>query len=218
MTARSRRTHGGRILPTKLRTKLVIVVAAVAAAAYYIPEVGERLSNGWDSLTGSVEIVGDGDAWVMVSGSAKSEAKKCTARQMIDQKRCGDRKVLLVDAKKMPFIARNTKLAWESGRPAVLTMNRAMQGANRGAACPRSFPRLHGGQCDEYPMAVTSEGGKQARAEEVPGRENSCQGGMYGAQYPKQDGETFLVVITDPDLIATVPFTGADIAKDQGWC
>lgn len=137
---------------------------------------------------------------------------------MINQRKCGDIKVLVVDANRMPFIARNTKLAWESGRPGILTMSRAKQDENRKVVCPRSFPKPNGGQCDEYPMAVTDEGGAKARAEEVPGRENSCQGGMYGAQYPKQEGEKFLVVIIHPEQIATVAFTGADIAKDQGWC
>jgi hypothetical protein len=88
---------------------------------------------------------------------------------MVKDKRCGDLKILIVNAKKMPFIARNTKLAWESGLPGVLTMNRPMQDANRKAACG-TFKRQYGGQCDEYPMAATNEGGKQARAEEVAER------------------------------------------------
>ncbi|MCP2257262.1 hypothetical protein LX15_000947 [Streptoalloteichus tenebrarius] len=42
-------------------------------------------------------------------------------------------------------------------------------------------------------------------------------GGSYGRQYPK-DGDRFLVVIAYPDLIASAPFTGTDIAKEQGLC
>jgi hypothetical protein len=123
----------------------------------------------------------------------------------------------VVDAARMPFIARNTKLGWEDGQPGILTMNRGKQVTNRAAACPRSFPRLHGGSCDEFPMAPTDEGGAGARAEEVPVRENSCQGGSYGKQYP-QDGARFLVVISNPDLIAVEAFTGTDIAKENGLC
>ena len=170
-----------------------------------------------DIIGGGVEIIGEGDSRVMVANSAKPEARQCTAEQMINEKRCGDRRVLVVNAAKMPFIARNTKLAWESGLPAVLTMNRAKQDANRKLACPRKFPKPHGGQCDEYPMASTDEGGEKARAEEVPARENQCQGPSYGAQYPL-DGESFLVGIIYPDYVAPGPFTGMDIAKDQGWC
>jgi hypothetical protein len=169
--------------------------------------------------SGGTEIIGEGDGQMLVAGSAKSETKQCTAQQMIKDKQCGDLHVLIVDAAKMPFIARNTKLAWESGRPAVLTMNRPKQPANRNIACG-SFVHKYPppmGSCDEYPMASTDEGGKGARAEEVPGRENLCQGGSYRPQYPK-DGEKFLVVIRYPDLIASGPFAGIDIAKEQGRC
>lgn len=80
-----------------------------------------------------------------------------------------------------------------------------------------AFKPNYGGQCDEYPMASTAEGGTGVRTEEVPPRENQCQGPRYRSQYPS-DGERFLVVISRPDLIATTQFTGADIAKEQGRC
>lgn len=136
---------------------------------------------------------------------------------MLTDHQCGDMTVLVVNAASMPFIARNTKLAWAEDKPGILTMNRSKQVVNRAAACPRSFPRPYGGQCDEYPMASTDEGGPGARTEEVPSRENQCQGGSYSRQYPK-DGQQFLVVIASPSLIAPSAFTGTDIAKVQGYC
>jgi hypothetical protein len=54
-------------------------------------------------------------------------------------------------------------------------------------------------------------------ASRMPARENQCQGPTYRDQYPP-DGTRFLVVISRPDLVASVPYTGVDIAKDQGWC
>jgi hypothetical protein len=192
----------------------VIIMTLIAVALFEANTVVDTVT-GW--FGGGTEIIGEGDDQVMMADSSKSEAKQCTTQQMIKDKRCGDRKVLLVNAKKMPFIARNTQLAWGSGLPAILTMNRPKFKANRAAACPDRFPRPHGGQCDEYPMARTDEGGKQARAEEVPARENQCQGGSYAAQYPK-DGEKFLVVLIYPTYIAQGQFAGTDIAKDQGWC
>lgn len=48
-------------------------------------------------------------------------------------------------------------------------------------------------------------------------RENSWQGGSGAAQFLK-DGEQFLVVIVHPESIAEAPFTGRDIAKEQGLC
>lgn len=201
------RSKVGVLLP------VVIIVAAVAVAG------GEKVMDTVAGLFtgGGTAVLGEGDSRVMIASEAESDAKQCGAPQLVADKRCGDLHILLVDANKIPFIARNTTLAWESGRPGVLTMNRAKQDGNRRAACPRSFPKKYGGQCDEYPMASTEEGGAGARTEEVPGRENSCQGGMYGAQYPK-DGEQFLVAIIHPDQIATGVFSGVDIAKDQGLC
>ncbi|WP_035280124.1 NucA/NucB deoxyribonuclease domain-containing protein [Actinokineospora spheciospongiae] len=201
------RTKGGALLP------VIILVAAVAVFG------GDKVVDTMTGLFtgGGRTILGEGDSRVMVATAAESDAKQCETPQMLADRWCGDLHVLLVDANKIPFIARNTQLAWESGRPGVLTMNRAKQDENRRIACPRSFSKKYGGQCDEYPMASTSEGGGGARTEEVPGRENSCQGGMYGAQYPK-DGQRFLVVIVHLDQIATEAFSGTDIAKDKGLC
>lgn len=50
-------------------------------------------------------------------------------------------------------------------------------------------------------------------------RENTCQGGSYGWQYPK-NGDNFLVIILRPDLIAPGPFIvrtyGGDPASPVG--
>ncbi len=155
--------------------------------------------------------LGEGGSALLVAANAKAKLVNCDPGTIVAKKSCDGLRVLVVDAARMPFIARNTKLAWESGLPAVLTMDRSKQGENRDAACPRSFPRPHGGQCDEYPMASTSEGGMEVRTEEVPPRENRCQGGSYVRQYPP-DGQRFLVVISHPDLVATAPYAGVDIA------
>lgn len=75
------------------------------------------------------------------------------------------------------------------------------------------------GSCDEYEFASTTEGGAGARTEEVPIREQNCQGATIKNAYyttPGIDiGEEFLVVISNPASIATEPFAGADTAKEQ---
>lgn len=203
---------------TKSGVLLPVVVVVGAIVLFGGSQVVDTVTDFLGDLDGGgAEVVGEGDTRVLIASEAKPEADQCMVRQMIDDRRCGDLKVLVVNTRKMPFIARNTKLAWESGLPGILTANRGKQQANRAQACPRSFPRPHGGQCDEYPMASTDEGGKQARTEEVPPRENACQGPSYRDQYPS-DGERFLVIISEPNLIATEPYAGVDVAKDQGWC
>ncbi|SDD70604.1 hypothetical protein SAMN05216174_1163 [Actinokineospora iranica] len=62
-------------------------------------------------------------------------------------------------------------------------------------------------------MASTDEGGAGARIDEVPLRENNCQGGTVKPQYP-EEGAKFLVVIVRPDKIAQQPYQGVDIAKE----
>jgi len=165
------------------------------------------------------EIISDSDGTQAMTDYLDVQLIKgsCTVKEVMTTFSCRGLPVLPVDARKMPFIARNVELAWDSGLPGLLTMNRSKQKANRALACPDSFPTKHGGQCDEYPMASTDEGGSGARTEEVPARENQCQGGSFVRRYPK-DGKQFLVIILYPDQIASGPFTGKDIAKDRGSC
>lgn len=73
-----------------------------------------------DLLGGEPVVTGDGDSKFMVASDEESAVKECTADQLLADKRCGDAKVLIIDAAKMPFIARNIKLAWSSGKPAML--------------------------------------------------------------------------------------------------
>jgi hypothetical protein len=208
-------------MTNKTSGRLLLAAALVGTGLYFAPtaldEIGELISN----VAGAPDavVVGEGDNALMITVEVRTQVAVCTPETIVAEKRCGDLRVLIVDASRMPFIARNTKLAWEEDLPAVLTMNRAKQDANRNAACPERLKKSfkHGGSCDEYPMATTAEGGATARAEEVPPRENGCQGGSYVRQYPP-DGERFLVVISHPDLVATGPYTGTDIAKEQGRC
>lgn len=200
-----------------VKTKIVVPIVLIAAAAIAFPQAAEEVGSSIADAFDGIETTGEGDSLVMYGSSAKDKVKNCTAVQMLNTRDCDGLKVVILDAAKMPFIALNTKESWASGNPAILTMARAQTNANRAAACPPSFPKPYGGSCDEHPMAATAEGGKGARAAEVPRRENLCQGGSYGAQYPK-DGDQFLLIIWHPDQMATAPFTGADIAKDRGSC
>lgn len=191
----------------------VVVIAAVCAVAYLAPEAVDKVGDFLGDVVGANDavVIGEGESALLVAADAKAKVVNCAPATIVAERSCDGLRVLVVDAARMPFIARNTKLAWESGKPAVLTMDRGRLNENRKQACPRSFPKPYGGQCDEYPMASTVEGGANARTEEVPVRENACQGGLYVRQYPA-NGERFLVVISHPERVASAPFTGADIA------
>lgn len=61
--------------------------------------------------------IGEGETALLVAANAKAKVVNCAPETIVAQKSCADLRVLVVDAARMPFIARNTKLAWESGRP-----------------------------------------------------------------------------------------------------
>lgn len=166
-------------------------------------------------------IVGEGDTQIMVAGDAEAKVKQCTTIQLVNDRRCGPLKVVVINAQRMPFISRNIQLAWGVGKPFLLHRNSAKQAANRINACGKFAPKYPDGSCDEYASATTDEGGADARIEEVPLREQRCQGGAVNAGYAKagiQQGEEFLVVISNPNKIAGKSFTGQEVAEDQSAC
>ncbi|WP_146108338.1 NucA/NucB deoxyribonuclease domain-containing protein [Actinokineospora auranticolor] len=175
-----------------------------------------------DTVTGVFEsrdpvLIEDEGHQLLVGGDGETKARQCTVLVALTTRRCGDAKVVVIDAAKMPFIARNIHLAWGEGQPSILTRNSAKQAANRAAACGKFVPK-NGGSCDEYSFATTDEGGSGARTEEVPLREQRCQGGAISAGYAKAkvgQGDSFLVVIASPAQVATAGFAGADVADVQ---
>lgn len=205
------KTGSGLLLP-------VLLVSAAAVAVFGWDTVVGTVKGGIGGLFGGTELIEDDTGVaVMVAQSAKSKVDECTAKQLSTQPTCDDVKILAISAAKMPFIARNISTAWEAGHEGVLTKDSAAEPANRKDVCQPSFPRPHGGQCDEYPFASTSQGGAGAQEQEVPARENQCQGGTLSIRYRAAriaDGDDFVVVITHPNRIAPGPFEGIDIAKD----
>ncbi|MDQ3402546.1 MAG: NucA/NucB deoxyribonuclease domain-containing protein [Actinomycetota bacterium] len=167
-------------------------------------------------------IIEDNGYPLLVGSDSEAKVKPCTVDQVLKDKRCGDLKVVVIDAAKMPFISRNISLAWGEGRQSIL--NRDADDNNRAARYRQScrsgtykkqYPK---GSCDEFEFASSRQGGDGARVEEVPSREQSCQGGTLSTSYRYQqinDGDEFVVVIANPDKIAGEPYAGVDIAKEQ---
>lgn len=195
---------------------LVGVVAAVVLGGGSLKDIVSDALGGVFTPD-PVIIAGDG-VELLVAGDQEGALEQCKPAAIVADRRCGDTKVVVFDAAKMAFITRNIMMAWSEGKPSVLTKDRSREVANRRVACPKTFVRAYGGQCDEYPFASTRQGGTGARAEEVPPRENRCQGGTLSRGYDLAgigEGDDYLVVISNPKLIADTPFAGLDIAKDQ---
>ncbi|WP_018681321.1 NucA/NucB deoxyribonuclease domain-containing protein [Actinokineospora enzanensis] len=201
----------------RAKTGLFLPVLATAGLVAYFG-VDTVVSAVTDAFDGSDPVLLEYDGHrLLVGRDGVTKAKQCSAQVALDTRQCGDVKVVVIDAARMPFIARNIQLAWGDGITSILTRNSAKQPTNRAAACGSFVPK-HGGSCDEYAFATTDEGGSGARTEEVPLREQRCQGGAITAGYAKAkigQGDSFLVVISNPDKVATGPFGGSDVAAER---
>ncbi|TWP45947.1 hypothetical protein FKR81_37640 [Lentzea tibetensis] len=195
-------------------------VLPLAVVAAVVVVGGPQVIDGFPDLLG---LGGQPATAYSVAPGAKPRTDKCTADQLLKQRQCDDLKVVLIDAAKMPFIAQNIIAAWAEGKPFIMHKDApGTDDAKRSVVCgsgvfTKTFPD---GSCDEYVFASTVEGGQWAnvRTQEVPLREQKCQGGTLRQEYRRAgitEGSAFIVVITNPDKVATTPYAGVDIAKDQ---
>lgn len=204
------KSKGGLLLP---------VAVVVAAVVYFAPDTARDVLG--SLLPGDPVVIGVGAEAVMVADGAGDRVRQCTASAVINQKKCGDLKVVIMDAAKMPHITRNVSLAWGEGKDYILTRSSTPRDANYKAACGKFVKKYTDGSCDEYAFASTKQGGASARTEEVPAREQDCQGGTIGSAYRWQQikaGDDFLVAISNPTKVATQPYVGDDIAEDKTSC
>ncbi|WP_152552221.1 NucA/NucB deoxyribonuclease domain-containing protein [Actinokineospora spheciospongiae] len=163
-------------MATRSRTGMLLPFVLVAGAVVYFggSEMQDTLAG---LLSSDSVIVGAGDEQVLVAGGAESEVEQCTAEKVLSEKRCGDLKVIVMSAAKMPYIARNISLAWGEGHDFILTKDGKNRAANYNQTCRKTFVKKYDdGSCDEYAFASSVQGGKGARTEEVPAREQACQG------------------------------------------
>jgi Deoxyribonuclease NucA/NucB len=169
-------------------------------------------------------IIGEGETTAMVVSDVAPDLGDCSIQEIISTKRCDELKILVIDAAKMPYIARNIQLAWSEGRNYLLHRDasknrRAKYEASCGSRSGFVVKYPGQGSCDEFEFASTAEGGTGARTEEVPIREQNCQGATIKNAYYTTPGiaigEEFLVLIANPASIATEPFAGLDTAKEQ---
>jgi hypothetical protein len=211
----------GECVATKSKGGLLLPLVLVAAGVVFWPQIQEQAGGIFQGAAGGVELVGEGEVRFMVASSASSRVNRCTPQKSLTDGACEDLKFVIFDAAKMPFITRNISEAWKSGKEGVLTKDSGAETRNRKEVCLKSFPRAHGGECDEYPFASTRQGGRGAREMEVPARENRCQGGTLNAQQiirGIQDGDDYLVVVVHPEQIAAGDYQGVDIAIEQEVC
>jgi hypothetical protein len=135
----------------KTKTGLLLPLLAVAGLVAYF---------GLDTVTDTVGdlfggndpvIIEDNGYRLLVGSDGEAKVKQCTAQVALTTRQCGDVKVVVIDAAKMSFIARNIKLAWGEGQPAILHRESADSRAKRGKVCGSSFKKTYPrGSCDEF--------------------------------------------------------------------
>jgi hypothetical protein len=191
---------------------VVVALAAFAAAAVLPPQVAPAA----DQQFGGVAMM-TVSGQLLTGPAAASEYEALRQQPSIN---CGScRKYVVITAQKMPFIARNINMAFHAGKPFVLhKVNQVVASGNRAKACAGFQPNYQG-SCDEYPFASSAEGGAGAQTQEVPLREQKCQGGTLRRQYATQqinDGSEFAVIVTGLNVIPQGPYRGTDLARAEG--
>ncbi|WP_189255448.1 NucA/NucB deoxyribonuclease domain-containing protein [Lentzea flava] len=195
----------------------VPLVLLIVAGLYSAVEYPEETSNAIETI--KELLPDDAPVGMEVPPPYNDRYKTCTAAQVVNDKRCGDDKVLPIDAKKMPHIARNISLHWKQHpQTAALTKASYKQAQNYKDSGCATFVRTvdppergKKGSCDEFPFKSTEEGGAGSRIEEVPRREQDIQGGVIGGFYSTHkmvDGDKYVVVLVNTASIAPGPYKG----------
>jgi Deoxyribonuclease NucA/NucB len=201
---------------------LALVLVVMAGG---VTTVSEIATNGIDGVTDKIDEAKEwaetlfGDDLVTAPDVA-AKVKECRPGEDLSADGCDDLPIVVLDAEKMPFIGRNITTAWAAGKPGILTRggDETIK-ANRAKSCGKFKPAYPGGSCDEYPFASSLEGGTGAQVEEVPMREQACQGGTLSSQYRREGikvGDKFGVMVRHPDAIAKAPYSGAQLG--EGGC
>lgn len=107
------------------------------------------------------------------AGLLKKGAKVVAAAALV--------KKIIVSKKRFPESAQHIKDAQRAGAPKTLTIDRAGAAERRRAALKGKEP-VKGMDRDEYPPAMTKEGGKNASVRNVSSSDNRGSGACIGAQ------------------------------------
>jgi hypothetical protein len=100
-----------------------------------------------------------------------------------------------IDPTKHPEAAAHAQDAQNSGAPDVLTIDRAGAAGRRAAALKGTSPQT-GSDRDEYPPAVTEEGGSGASVRPIDPSDNRGAGGSFGQQIKQlPDGSQIQVIV-----------------------
>jgi RHS repeat-associated protein len=140
--------------------------AAVAGAAYLMTPQGK------ESARAAIEGTG-----LLINKAADAISSIFTS----DAKATSQPKDVYIDPNKYPAAAGHAEDAQKAGQPDVLTVRRPGASGRR-AEATAGTPTKAGTDRDEYPPAVTAEGGRGASVRNIPSSDNRGAGANVGRQ------------------------------------
>lgn len=224
-TSTSSGSGGGGFRKFLIGVVAVAVIAGVGYAAFTGKIPGQQPEPSPTTISNPPVLIGeDPQLQFLAASDGEGRVRTCVATSVVNDRRCcpvndtacDDVKIVVIDAVRMPFIARNIKLAWMEGRPSILHKE-TTDTTRRDIVCGSTFVRRYPGigSCDEYPFASSLEGGDfgglLARTEEVHGSEQDCQGGTIRGAYRRYniaEGDEYIVLISHPEKIPADPWAG----------
>jgi hypothetical protein len=149
----------------------------------------QAAQRAWERASEPAGADGDGDGRVC-EALAHGRAERRACRRL--------RGVLVVPISRAryPYTADHVVDAIATGEPRILHIHRAGANANRDASL-RGIPTRAGYDRDEYPPAVSREGGSGADVRYVPSSDNRGAGTVMGERLsPYCDGQRFRLRVT----------------------
>ena len=199
----------------------VLVVVGYAVLTGQIP--GQAPQPAHSASANPPVLIGEDPTYQFLAGDdGAPRVRNCEPATVLTEKKCGDLKIMIIDAGRMPWIARNIQLAWTQGKPSLLHRESTERPRRYRESCGRFTKTYTTGSCDEFPFASSLEGGNYlpggARVEEVDIAEQRCQGGTVETTYryrPIDPGEEYLVIIAQPEKIPAEAWAGQPVEATQ---
>jgi hypothetical protein len=102
-------------MATRTRGGVLVAGLVVVTGVVFAPKLVDQVGAAIGELFGANEpvVVGEGVASFMVAAGATPKVAACSTPEILQNKICGNVKFVIIDAAKMPFIARNIQLCLE---------------------------------------------------------------------------------------------------------
>jgi len=150
-----------------------------------------------DSLpSNNVVMPGRANARATSRVSLQSRAVAQRAKRSVDEFSCTLNRVVCISQSRFGEAADHTRDAIAAGQPRLLTTDYSRAALRRKDSLS-GIPTMVGFDRDEYPFAMTRQGGSGASVRYVDPSLNRAAGAYVRSQLPDRDGYLFMVRITD---------------------